>query len=1371
LVAIITCLGWVRFAAAADPPSSVRLELGADWASVVAAQPPGTSYIVAAGVHRGVGLVPKDGDTITGEPGAVLNGCLQLTEWTQDGEFWVHPAPVILPDWPAGGLFCSYDICRQPQDLYSDDRLLQAVEAPELIAGESNWFLDKENTRILVKFDPRQREMEFGGPTMVAINCLPQNQPVPAGVVIENLKIEKYPARPQTASVIVAGGALLRNCDISYSHGYGVSLGGPATIRDCYIHHNGMCGIGGGGEGGVVEGNEIAYNVWPYYAGRAWDNGGVKISNARNITFRRNYVHHNAGPGIWTDIKTTDVLMEDNIVEFNDWEGLLPELSNHFTLRRNICRWNGVSPRPALWGAQICVQNSSYMVIEDNYLETGPGKHSPWGNPQGVMVINQNVRKLDEGHFEGDFGVHDIIVRRNTHVMPQGGHNGVDYGSLGWNSFQDFLDAGLVWRENRYFLGRPLLHLWSWRFEPTWENTISTWLRWEPWSVVQDAGSSLTTFGPDTYPPTGDRQHALIKEATGHDYPILKASLTRKPPPPTDDLDANGLPDAWERHYFVSSTVAEADPDADGLTNLQELNAGTSPTDLDSDDDGLPDGWEKAKGSNPLVYDSGSDPDGDGLTAREQYEDESQPVGGAPGDPAIPQSAIKLWLTPSSGIVASENADLVSWRETGPMGVAARWEVAPRLSGLSPSGAPLVDTANTAVRIPATPSQWGDPTSGWTMTFVFQPSILDDSRTWRGLLTNEAYLQSGFRLRLESGYLVWTSTQSGGSVSADGHTRLAPGQTYVITLMYGGATGHSALYVNGVPEAFGISGTVVPGSSALVLGAIGGVETQPGRFGDVAVFNRRLLHSERKTVEMFLREKYITGLAVSEDRDHDGLPDAWEVAHELDALTPNAFSDKDGDGLTNLAEYQANLNPQVADTDADGLPDGWEVAQGTNPREPDAGADPDEDGLSNIQEFENGTDPLDPNGDPFFLPFSQLRVWWRANHGLDGNAPTAWTDSSASRNPARATDPADPLPLEGAPLAGWRTVRLGGAGLESSQPISADSGGRSRGVTATIALRPPATPSVTYGRLLVWGDVVVGVRDNRLVLENSDGSRTATAAATLPDQPFILSCVASHGAAQATLFVNGMASVSLQNVGTPLNNTLIFGGTNAWPAEVAEIIVHAETLAPIDRRFLERVLQAKWLGTGPLVVDSDGDALPDWWEHEALSDPAVPDAQLDSDWDGSLNLDSFQTGRPGFVWLDEDRDHMHDGWELAHGLDASRADAHEDPDSDGLVNGLEHALLLPPRVFTPGDAWFTMEPTSSGGTGFFLRNQASQRSWLSRPQFQLNSELLPDGWIPAPAPAIVGRRANALAIEETVLTPDAVAPLGRQFIRMQLVNE
>jgi hypothetical protein len=45
------------------------------------------------------------------------------------------------------------------------------------------------------------------------------------------------------------------------------------------------------------------------------------------------------------------------------------------------------------------------------------------------------------------------------------------------------------------------------------------------------------------------------------------------------DLDANGLPDAWEMQYFGHVGVdPNSDPDGDGLNNIQEYNRGTDPT-------------------------------------------------------------------------------------------------------------------------------------------------------------------------------------------------------------------------------------------------------------------------------------------------------------------------------------------------------------------------------------------------------------------------------------------------------------------------------------------------------------------------------------------------------------------------------------------------------------------------------------------------------------------------------------------------------------------------------------------------------------------------------------------------------------------------
>ena len=48
------------------------------------------------------------------------------------------------------------------------------------------------------------------------------------------------------------------------------------------------------------------------------------------------------------------------------------------------------------------------------------------------------------------------------------------------------------------------------------------------------------------------------------------------------DANHNGIPDWWEQKYFHGFVDASADPDHDGMSNLQEYLAGTDPTDPQS---------------------------------------------------------------------------------------------------------------------------------------------------------------------------------------------------------------------------------------------------------------------------------------------------------------------------------------------------------------------------------------------------------------------------------------------------------------------------------------------------------------------------------------------------------------------------------------------------------------------------------------------------------------------------------------------------------------------------------------------------------------------------------------------------------------------
>ena len=78
--------------------------------------------------------------------------------------------------------------------------------------------------------------------------------------------------------------------------------------------------------------------------------------------------------------------------------------------------------------------------------------------------------------------------------------------------------------------------------------------------------------------------------------------------------------------------------------------------------------------------------------------------------------------------------------------------------------------------------------------------------------------------------------------------------------------------------------------------------------------------------------------------------------HGIQIVSPG---DYDGDGLSDLAEYEGVTSPIVADGDEDGLSDGAEIAAGTNPNK----SDTDGDGLADGAEIVGGTDPTKADTD------------------------------------------------------------------------------------------------------------------------------------------------------------------------------------------------------------------------------------------------------------------------------------------------------------------------------------------------------------------------------------------------------------------------
>ncbi len=108
-----------------------------------------------------------------------------------------------------------------------------------------------------------------------------------------------------------------------------------------------------------------------------------------------------------------------------------------------------------------------------------------------------------------------------------------------------------------------------------------------------------------------------------------------------------------------------------------------------------------------------------------------------------------------------------------------------------------------------------------------------------------------------------------------------------------------------------------------------------------------------------------------DDTDDDGMPDGWEYAHGISPVSPEGADgpagDPDRDGLSNIEELALGTNPGNPDTDGDGMPDALEVEWGFDPTGttgPDGPhGDVDGDGLTNLSEYQTGTNLFDGDSD------------------------------------------------------------------------------------------------------------------------------------------------------------------------------------------------------------------------------------------------------------------------------------------------------------------------------------------------------------------------------------------------------------------------
>ncbi len=431
-------------AAAAPLPGAVTIAPGTQIQAVVDQNPPGTTYLLAAGLHRMQQVMPKDADRFIGAPGARMNGAQVVSRFREvDGVFvaeGVRPHPGMVR---YGVCAKEHPLCDRPLALFLGERLLHPAARPQELAP-GRWYLDEARATLWLADNPAGQAVElthtpyaFGGTAR--------------GVEIRNLVVERYASSNQRGAINDSGRGTdwtIAGNQVRWNYGYGITLGAHGRAIGNNVHHNGQLGIGGGTASGMlVEGNVIAFNAWNG-TDCEWECGGAKWGAVASLVVRANHVHDNAGIGLWSDEGCRDVLIEGNTVENNDRAGISHEIGGTAVIRHNTLRANGSARFVWGWHGQIQVQNSSHTLVHDNRLELHPQRG---GN--GIMLLQQ-----DRGPGSA---VRNVLVLNNTIVMPHA--RGV---AAGW--FADFAAAGFPsagnrFDGNRYIVPRSQLgaRLWS----------------------------------------------------------------------------------------------------------------------------------------------------------------------------------------------------------------------------------------------------------------------------------------------------------------------------------------------------------------------------------------------------------------------------------------------------------------------------------------------------------------------------------------------------------------------------------------------------------------------------------------------------------------------------------------------------------------------------------------------------------------------------------------------------------------------------------------------------------------------------------------------------------------------------------------------
>ena len=717
--------------------------------------------------------------------------------------------------------------------------------------------------------------------------------------------------------------------------------------------------------------------------------------------------------------------------------------------------------------------------------------------------------------------------------------------------------------------------------------------------------------------------------------------------PRKEDSDGDTLDDAWETEYGLDPLSAEGrdgeegDSDNDGLSNLKEYEYGTCPNVADTDDDGLKDGFETGfviatNAVGWMSFDASED-----ITADLAIANRRCVSIGLPCELRIQGEIVTNVTISANGMIFLNRAGYFNQGDSR-SGESFNYYVNRDAFVI----APYLDYAYIRSDVPGleTSVKTGTATHDGRGYWVWEyDNYYTDTSTWR---TNSVC----FQLSIPTNSPDRAYVRYGGlrSSDMDGRNACVGMQTF------DGEWLHSYCYYD--------SGKICNG---LCLEFLFGANTDP-------------LESDTDGDGLSDAAELALGTNPnSVDSDGDGLPDGWEVEYGLDPLSvvgdDGAQGDFDGDGLLNADEYAHGTNPALADTDGDGLSDLTELGGATTNTLPWLQFET-QTNLTASFGYATGSVVTWPLSEPIYLHgVCVIEVTVDSNGLVYFNRKGTRRTSSAGSE-SRMTDSWTVSANSYTVAPYWDYLYLTEATPESVILAGTAINGTNRYLVVQYngvcpydnRTRQGATNSVSWQLAVPFGDA-----DRMYIRYSNQIGTTDGRESSVGYQDFNGSRKVSYCYREAGKICScGSVAFAVGTNTDPLNADTLGEGEGDYAIYQSQ--VDPSTHDADDDGLPDAEERA--MGTNLLNADTDGDGMTDGWEVQYGFNPCVAaDANGDADNDGVSNLEECHHGSNPHS-ADTDGDGLSDGVEVGLGTDLTNSDT----DNDGLGDSYEYDVGLDP---------------------------------------------------------------------------------------------